>query len=40
MKINDYRRAMDRIVPDTALKERIMNQQNTKKKLLKEKALL
>ena len=32
MKINDYRRAMNRIVPDAALKERIMNQQNTKKK--------
>lgn len=32
MNINDYRRAMDRIVPDAALKERIMNQKNTKKK--------
>ena len=32
MNINDYRRAMDRIVPDDALKERIMNQKNTKKK--------
>lgn len=32
MNINDYRRAMDRIVPDAALKERIMNQRNTKKK--------
>lgn len=30
MNINDYRRGMDQIVPDTALKERIMNQ--TKKK--------
>lgn len=26
MNINDYRRGMDKIVPDTALKERIMNQ--------------
>lgn len=32
MNINDYRRAMDRLVPDAALKERIMNQKNTKKK--------
>lgn len=32
MNINDYRRAMDQIVPDAALKERIMNQKNTKKK--------
>ena len=30
MNINDYRRGMDQIVPDAALKERIMNQ--TKKK--------
>ena len=34
MNINDYRRAMDRIVPDAALKERIMNQKNTKKKYI------
>ncbi len=32
MNINDYRRAMDRLVPDAALKERIMNQKNIKKK--------
>ena len=32
MNINDYRRAMDRLIPDAALKERIMNQKNTKKK--------
>lgn len=32
MNINDYRRAMDRVVPDPQLKERIMNQKNTKKK--------
>lgn len=31
MNINDYCRAMDRIVPDDALKERIMNQKNIKK---------
>lgn len=31
MNINDYRRAMDRLVPDAALKERIMNQKNIKK---------
>ena len=30
MNINDYRRGMDQILPDTDLKERIMNQ--TKKK--------
>ena len=34
MNINDYRRAMDQIVPDAALKERIMNQNNTKKKYI------
>lgn len=32
MNINDYRRGMDRISPDPQLKERIMNQKNTKKK--------
>ena len=32
MNINDYRRGMDRITPDTDLKERIMNQ--TKKKYI------
>ncbi len=32
MNINDYRRGMDQIVPDAALKERIMNQ--TKKKTI------
>ncbi len=32
MNINDYRRAMDRIGPAPELKERIMNQKNTKKK--------
>lgn len=31
MNINDYRRAMDQIVPDTELKERIMNQKSTRK---------
>lgn len=34
MNINDYRRAMDQIVPDAALKERIMNQNNTKKRYI------
>lgn len=32
MNINDYRRAMDKIAPDTELKERIMNQ-NMKKRI-------
>lgn len=31
MNINDYRRAMDQLVPDPELKERIMMQKNTKK---------
>lgn len=30
MNINDYRRGMDKIVPDTELKERIMNQKKKK----------
>lgn len=40
MNINDYRRAMDRIVPDAALKERIMNQNNTKKKYTPARRVL
>lgn len=32
MNINDYRRGMDKIVPDTELKERIMSQNNIKKR--------
>ena len=31
MNINDYRRAMDQIIPDAELKERIMSQKNTKR---------
>lgn len=31
MNINDYRRAMDRLVPDEELKERIMERKNTKR---------
>lgn len=31
MNMNDYRRAMDRIVPDPELKERIMNQKSKKR---------
>ena len=30
MNINDYRRGMDQILPDTDLKERIMNQKKKK----------
>ena len=30
MNMNDYRRAMDRVVPNNELKERIMNQPKKK----------
>ena len=40
MNINDYRRVMDRLVPDAALKERIMNQKNIKKKYTPARRVL
>ncbi len=40
MNINDYRQAMDKILPDPALKERIMNQKNTKKKYTPARRVL
>ena len=38
MNIDDYRRAMDRLVPDEKLKERIMEQRNMKRRLSPRRA--